>query len=366
MSEVPLMPPLQRPLAVAEVMLSKGFGGAERSFVDTCLALAERGHRVLAVCETRFERRGDLEAADGVAVRAVRCRGRWDRWCTRSIRRAVADFGADVTHSHLARAAWMAGVALRGAGVPLVCKMHNYAKLANYAAVDHFIGTTPDQRRYLREAGIADDRISVIPNFSRVPAAASPREPQDGPLRLITLGRLHEVKGHDVLLRALRLAVDGGADVRLTVGGDGDEAAPLRRLCGELGLADRVEFAGRQTDASAFLDGGDVFVLPSRSESFGIALLEAMARGLPVVSTRTKGPWQILGEDGAWWADCEDPASLAAAIVAAAADPGGRRRRAARSLEVFRTRYSEAAVVDRLVDLFRAIRGDAAAPRAAA
>ena len=80
-------------------------------------------------------------------------------------------------------------------------------------------------------------------------------------------------------------------------------------------------------DTQRFLDRGDIYVLSSRTESFGISLLEAMARGLPIVSTRCQGPSQLLTDSQAWFAAPENPASLAAAMRTAIEQSDERIRR---------------------------------------
>ncbi len=162
--------------------------------------------------------------------------------------RVIGEFGPDVMHVHLARAAHLAGPIGRRMGVPVVAKLHNYANLKYYRSVDGFIGTTADQRRYLEKNGIGGDRVTVIPNFSRMPVIAQLR-PQPvarsvRPLTFITCGRLHEVKGYDILLKAVRLLHDDGHRVQLVIGGDGPEKESLQKLTAELALTEDVEFAG--------------------------------------------------------------------------------------------------------------------------
>src|SRR5690606_12898211 len=106
-----------------------------------------------------------------------------------------------------------------------------------------------------------------------------------GGLRLLAVGRLSRYKGFDVLLRALA-RMEGAS---LVLAGDGECGGDLRRLARELGIVDRVVFAGAPDDdaLASLYAGADAFVLPSldRGEAFGMVLLEAMRAGLPVVAS---------------------------------------------------------------------------------
>ncbi len=344
-------------MRVTQVMLSARFGGAERYFVDLARVLARGGHAVEAICRRGSEAAAALAAEPGVTVVPVRVLGAWDPFAVRAIRAAIAGFRPQVVHAHLARATHLAGKALRGSGVPLVTKTHNYVDLAYYKRVDAFITTTLDQARHLREHGIEAARISVIPNFSALPArAAPPGCPAAGtPLRLLAYGRLVPKKGFDLLLRALREIVAEGIDATLVLGGDGPERGRLQALAQSLEVATRVRQAGWIGDVTAALDAADAFVLPSLDEPFGIAVLEALARGVPIIATATRGPVEILDGSCAILVPSGDAGALAAAIRALAFDPGAARERAAAGLARYRDTYSVESVVPRIVALYERV-----------
>ena len=129
-------------------MLGKGFGGAERSFVDTALSLAERGHEVMAICHERFSEIERLSGVENLDLETVNAHGEWDFWTPRRIAGLLKDFRADVVHTQLKRAAWHGGRAAKLAGVPIVSKLHNYVDLKRYRNVDKLLCTTEDQGVY--------------------------------------------------------------------------------------------------------------------------------------------------------------------------------------------------------------------------
>lgn len=109
---------------------------------------------------------------------------------------------------------------------------------------------------------------------------------------LLTLGRLHpeeRYKGQDHVIRILPELVAQGVDAAYVIVGEGGDQARLERLAHELGVTDRVHFAGRVEDAAACYSATDLFVMPSTGEGFGIAYLEAMACGAPVLALNVGG-----------------------------------------------------------------------------
>ncbi len=103
----------------------------------------------------------------------------------------------------------------------------------------------------------------------------------------VFVGRAWYGKGIDIALRAVADARAGGAHVRIWVVGDESEEAAA--LAQDLGLGDAARFFGRRADVERFLQGSDVFLFPSLTETFGLACFEAAASGLPIIATRVGG-----------------------------------------------------------------------------
>jgi glycosyltransferase involved in cell wall biosynthesis len=177
---------------------------------------------------------------------------------------------------------------------------------------------------------------------------------------VLFVGRLVERKGIANLLRA---AAGSRLPYRVALVGFGPEEARLRSLAAALGLADRVEFAGRVSDAelSRRYAEADVFVLPATidargdTEGLGVVLLEALAHGLPVVATRRGGIPDIVidGETGLLVED-GDAAALARAIERLLADPALARRLAERGADHVRSEFGVESVARRLAAIYRA------------
>jgi glycosyltransferase involved in cell wall biosynthesis len=160
--------------------------------------------------------------------------------------------------------------------------------------------------------------IGVDGDFFRMKTARAP----DGIDRILYVGWLNQVKGVDVLLHAMALVRTGRPGARLSLVGGSVyrdtqvQEQALRRLASDLGLSDVVQFLGSQSPevVARELREADVVVVPSRRESCGAVLLEALASGTPVVATRSGGPEDIVRAEVGGLVPVADPAALAAAI----------------------------------------------------
>lgn len=198
---------------------------------------------------------------------------------------------------------------------------------------DAFISISRDIRGELLGVGVSEARIAEIPNGVDVrqfrPASDTERQAlrgelglPEGPLVVFT-GRFVPAKGLDVLLNAWPAVRERVPEARLLLVGDGELRGALEQQAAALGLGDAVIFAGGHDDPAPFLRAADLFVLPSRAEGMPVALLEAMACGLPAVATRVGGSEELIadGESGRLVAS-ESPAALAAALGELLRRPG--------------------------------------------
>lgn len=141
-------------------------------------------------------------------------------------------------------------------------------------------------------------KVQVVPN--PVPLSQSQVVLQENSYRIVAVGRLEYVKGFDTLLKAFVLVRQKYPAATLTIWGEGSQRQELERLRASLNLADSVFLPGLTPDVTTALLNADLFVQASRWEGFGNALCEAMAVGLPVISTACSGPQEIIrdGIDG--------------------------------------------------------------------
>ncbi len=340
-------------MKMTHIMLAKGFGGAERSFVDSALAMAARGHAVQAICHRDFVEKGRLEGVENLTLETIRDFGEWDFLAPRRIKKLLEKFGSEIVHTQLKRAAWHGSRGAVLAVIPCVSKLHNYVKLDRYQKVHTLICTTEDQRRHVLESAWPAERVVVIPNFSRLEAVAQVREKWPAePLRLLSYGRCVPKKGFSHLLEAFRQVLDAGHDARLKIGGTGEELENLQKLARYLDLGERIELGVWIDEVADALAEADIFVIPSLDEPFGIVMLEAMARGVPIVSTKTKGPLEVLSEDSAALVKIGSADAIFEGVESLLNDPESTLEKAGRSLQLYREKYHETAVISRIEALY--------------
>jgi glycosyltransferase involved in cell wall biosynthesis len=250
------------------------------------------------------------------------------------LRRALR--GADLIHTHLFQAQLWTAVAVRS--LPrqerpiLITTEHNtnnrrrgramlravdaamYSLYACIIAVSE--GTAQSIKKWLPATG---NRLLTIPNGVDVSAitgqAAADRQKLFGVGPEVTLiactGRFEPQKDQATLIRALHLV----PHVHAVFLGDGPMRPEAERLAASLGVADRAHFLGIRADVAAVLKACDLYCQPSRWEGFGIAVVEALAAGLPTLVSDVPGVTEIVGDVGSSFKP-QDPAALAAALTA--------------------------------------------------
>lgn len=207
----------------------------------------------------------------------------------------------------------------------------------------------------LGRIGVDTDKWKPVPRDAPSDSDSPDTAPPPSAIRLVSVGRLHASKGHDILLRAVRTLVDRGRDVNLRLIGSGPEEENLRALAMELKLSQRVDFRGSRSEDEIIQDlqQSDVFVLASHAEPLGVVYMEAMALGLPTIGTRAGGVPEIItdGVDGIL-APPNDPPAIAAAVERLIDDAvlrrtiGSAARR--RIIDAFDSRIGAAALYQRI------------------
>jgi rhamnosyl/mannosyltransferase len=222
-------------------------------------------------------------------------------------------------------------------------------------AADRIIATSP---RYIESSPWLHpvrEKCRVVP-LGVDPARFSPADrTQAGPLQLLFVGRLRYYKGLDTLLQALPQA----PEVRLTIVGTGPMQAEWDQLSHALGLAKRVTFAGEIDDADlpAWYRQADLFVLPAnaRSEAFGMVLLEAMASGLPCITTELGTGTSWIVQDGVTGlvVPPADPPALAQAINTLVHNESLRRQFGQAALARVRAEFSQEVMIGKIMHLYQ-------------
>ncbi|MBN1912400.1 MAG: glycosyltransferase [Pirellulales bacterium] len=190
----------------------------------------------------------------------------------------------------------------------------NPRKLHYFKNIDVLVCNSPCIVERVRSLGWTR-RTEIISNFTNTDRVAPVDRrvlgTPDGVPVVCSVGRFVLIKGLDVLIRAVALV----KDAHLWLVGEGEEEKKLRELVSQLGIENRVRFAGWQKDPRPFIAASDVSVLPSSHEVLGNVILEAWAQRVPVVSTRAPGPkWFMRDGQNGLLTDIGDYEGIADAI----------------------------------------------------
>lgn len=311
-----------------------GDGGAERTTAALAEDFARHGADVRIV--TDYEPAQGIDLPEG--VRLERLRG-GHLAQIRHLRALLKGFRPHAALSAIAASPLKLALAARGLRIPLAHVFHGleewrtgrlskltWRALPLIARTGHIIAVSRVLRDYMAHAWrVPEARITTLQNPVRLPdplpqvtvRSLAAREPV-----ILCIGRLSREKQFGMAIRALSLMHH--EEARLILVGEGPQRQALEFMVKELGLKDRVTFAGWQADIWPYLARAKVFCLPSRTESFGIAAVEALAAGLPVIGTATPGLKEVIGANPklGQLVEITDIEGLAAELDAALDDPG--------------------------------------------
>ena len=293
---------------ILHVIFSSRIAGSERYCVDLANRQAELGHEVHVAGSSSSPLRHAM--APAVHFHGI---GRLLRsW---RLRRLIGCLQPDICHGHLSTACKAlgrtAGAHRTVATLHVGYKAHQHGRLNGLISVNH-----AQAARIHDYAGT----VRTIANWQ----PATPELPPRGVREELGLtaktfvvgavGRLHASKGNDVLIQAFRAAAP--ANAALVILGDGPQRKQLELLrAGD----DRIYFLGYRPEVHGCLRDLDLFVSPSREESFGLAIIEAMSVGLPVIATSAEGPAEYLRDQPVTLVPPGDVAALTGALQQAAA-----------------------------------------------
>jgi N-acetyl-alpha-D-glucosaminyl L-malate synthase BshA len=380
-----------RPLSIA-VVCYPGLGGSGVVAAELASGLAARGHRIHLV-STAVPERLRLGQRSEIGFERIEVpsspvfeHGPYDVVVAGRLVELARQEPIDLVHLHYAvphaASALLASrvlgakapamvTTLHGTDVTQLCEHPSLAPVIAFAVAACDGITTPSH--YLRGAAAAcfrlpAERIEVIPNFVDLGRFAPPprrdlrqlaalfagsndRGGSDGPI-LFHVSNFRPVKRPRDLIEVLA-RVRRSLPARLVLVGDGPERDAVLARAHELEVGDAVCWLGRRNDFAGMLGHADGFLLPSESEGFGVAALEAMAAGVPVFGYRVGGLPEVVADGAGVLVACGDVDALAAAVVAGVANraTSGAMGRAGRARA--EERFGDAAQVEHYETYFR-------------
>ncbi len=252
---------------------------------------------------------------------------------------------------------------LHGTDITLVGADRSYFPITKFSiessdgitAVSNYL-----QQRTVEVFGISGE-IRMIPNFVNCDVYRPAAKSRGNTRTLIHISNFRPVKRVADCVRILE-RVRREMPARLWLAGDGPERGPAEELARELGVAEHVEFLGKQDHVERLIPGADVLLLPSEHEAFGLAALEAMACGVPPVATRTGGVGEVVthGVDGF----LEQPGDIeaqAARVVSLLSDTAHCERIAQAARRTAESRFSTTRIIPMYEAYYREVCGRAGA-----
>ncbi len=323
----------------------------------------------------------DRIEARGVPVERIVIRRHLDPGLWRRLTAHLRQARPDLVHTHLIHADLYGIPAARRAGVRgVISSRHNddrFRRWLPFRVLSRWLWRQADAGIAISEAirrfaiaveGVSPDKIHTVhygldPATLQAPPDARARLRAElglppGALLAGSVCRLIAQKGLDNALDAFGQVAAECPAAHYVVAGDGSLRGALEAQAARLGLADRAHFLGWRADAPAVLAALDVLLAPSRWEGFGLVFLEAMALGVPVISTRVSAIPEVVadGETG-WLVPPGDPAAIARALRAALSDPDERRRRGEAGRARLESRFTVDAMVEHTLAVYRGVLG---------
>lgn len=329
---------------VLHLAANRWWTGSADPVIRLVVGLGRQGHRVLLglIPGDRFEAKAREAGLDPIAGLSLEARVR-PRAFLRDLGRlrGVVREGVEVIHCHHSHDHWLAMLVRGAAGkrVPVVRTFHNFRAVRRdrlsawlHRRTAAFFAVSRRIEARCREAGLAPERTFWIPGAADLPRFAPEVDP--APIReefklggvplIVSVSRLAANRGHERLLAGFRLLLGAWPQARLLLVGKGEARARLEEVVAELGLAERVLFAGyRDRDLPAVLAAADCFVLMAAgSDESCRAALEAMAAARPVVARRVGAlPETVVHGETGLLLDDDRPETIAAALETVLADP---------------------------------------------
>lgn len=363
---------LREPLRVCHFVSGDAWGGLEAMVLNLLRAQhADPAYEVslIALNDGRLYREA---MAEGIPVHLLPER-ELNAWqLVFRLRRVLTSLRPQLLHTHRYKENLFSYLIANGLGIRPVVTLHGYgassftaAGIKNFVRISlpfrlaeraraQFVAVSRDMQRLYRPK---DGDCITIPNGVATPAA-SPRQRESGDSRLVIgwVGRLVPVKSVGTLLEALtHMPAESGEPSVLLVG-DGPERATLSTHAERLGIRARVQFTGYVDDLAPFFARMDVFALPSLHEGAPMALLEAMAAGVPVVAAKVGGIPEMIGDSrAACLVEGHDPVVWARALDGILTDRAATDGMVERAHQLVSERFSIDAMHTRYGELYQAV-----------
>jgi L-malate glycosyltransferase len=363
------------------VFVTMPIGGAEMLCLNFVKNLDPEKFKPIVCCIADKGVIGEALESSGFEVIALdRMQSkRFDRSAVTALAQLIKARKIDIVHTNMYHASLYGRLAVLWAGKPrpkVVAAVHSLYterkphririnRLLNRFTTRIIAVSDAVRSDIVRFEGVRPEKVSVLPvgaDFNRLDVPLTKKEAKErlgfneSDFVLGTVGRLVDAKGHEYLLQTMSILKQSGRDFKLIIAGGGRLESDLRRTAASLGIDGDVQFLGIRDDVPELYRAMDIYLMSSVSEAASLALLEAMASGLPCVVTSVGGMVDLIGND-----QCglivppRDPQSMADAVLSLRSSPermvciGEHAKERARSL------YSNEAMISQLECIYEGL-----------
>lgn len=321
------------------IISDKNFGGGSRHVFDLITNLDKKKFKpVLVTIPSKIE----ILLKNKCTVYEVDMKSRLDLQAVSKIKEIILKEKPEIIHLHSTRAGILGTLAARNIGIPIIYTEHLFTKdylphnkiihalqmqvlkrlSKNIAKV---IAVSQSVKDYLAQNKIfQDNKIEVIYNgiqLSNKPYAISHKQKKE--IIIGSIGTLTELKGYKYLIEALKIACPEygrGENWKLEIIGSGEDEQKLKSLTKKYNLENSIIFTSFTSDIENKIAKWDIYIQPSLSESFGLAIAQAMDLGIPVIASRTGGIPELVDNNSGILVTPKNPEALSSAIIKLAQD----------------------------------------------
>ena len=343
---------------ILQISSASSFGGGERYVADLTNALSARGHELYVAVRPNSPLLRHLRLPPE-RILSLPLRNALDVQSAHELDRFVRRRRIDIVHAHMARDYSLASYAARRRETKFIVTRHvlfqlNRLHRHTLSRAARVIAVSRAVARELRNV-VSENQIAVIPNgvdVDRFNGACA--EIHQG-LLVGSIGELRTLKRHDDFIRAAAQISSQFPKAQFVLAGTGEGREKLEQLVAELRLSARFRFLGWVEEAEKLLCAMDVFVSASETESFGLAIVEAMAAETAVVATATEGAQEVIEDQKTGLlVPIGDVERIAEAVMSLLADREKRTAIAIRAKQAAYERFNLSRMVDQIEKIYLA------------
>ncbi|HLD77219.1 MAG TPA: glycosyltransferase family 4 protein [Rickettsiales bacterium] len=285
-------------MKIVNIILTSQNGGAEQSFIDYCNILKNRlNHQILAIVKTDAPYISKLEELQITTKKIRNIFGYNDFFAIKNIQKILQDFDADAVICHAGRSMVLVRKAIakiKNKKIMQVAINHS-ENVKRSIGADLVLSVNKEIFYKTIDQGQAENRSFVVSNTIDFKIDNNFRSINfnKNPIVIGIIGRFEKTKNFATIIKVIKILEKSTKNFILKIAGNGDEENNLRNLARSLKIEDKVEFLG-WIDKENFFNEIDIFILPSKKETFGLVILEAMKFKKPIISSDCDGPKEIL------------------------------------------------------------------------